>query len=62
MNALASYLRHLIVTGLMVLVAKYRLPAEGAPEAAQALALLVAGTLTGVMVKYIPAAAKLLSK
>lgn len=54
MNAISSYLRHLIVTGLVVLVAKYKLPVEGSAAAADALALLALGTVTWLVIKYAP--------
>lgn len=53
MNALASYLRHLIVTGILILVEKLKLPIEGADAAADAIALSVVGTLSWVIVKYV---------
>jgi hypothetical protein len=58
MSPLASYLRHLIVTGLLLLVAKYKLPEAGAAQAADYLALAALGTITWLAVKYAPALAK----
>lgn len=60
MTAIASYLRHLIVTGLLLLVSSYQLPLAGSEEAANAIALLVLGTGTWVIVKYLPNLAKYL--
>lgn len=55
MNAVASYLRHVIV-GLVVLAAeRIGLPAEGLGVAAEELAVLLVGTLTWLAVKYGPA-------
>lgn len=53
MNALASYLRHLIVTGLLVAVEKLKLPIEGADAAADVIALFLVGTLSWWFVKYV---------
>lgn len=53
MNALASYLRHLIVTGILLLVEKLKLPIEGANAAADVIALAVVGTLSWWFVKYL---------
>jgi hypothetical protein len=53
MNAFASYLRHLIVTAILLAVEKLQLPIEGADKAADAVALLVVGTLSWWFVKYI---------
>lgn len=53
MNALASYLRHLIVTGILILVEKLKLPIEGANAAADVIALAVVGTLSWWFVKYL---------
>jgi hypothetical protein len=52
MNALASYLRHLIVTGLLIAIERYKLPIEGAEDAAHAIALFIIGTGTWLLVKY----------
>ena len=54
MNALASYLRHLIVTGILIAVEKLKLPIEGADQAADVIALVVVGTLSWAVVKYAP--------
>ena len=54
MNAIQSYIRHLIVTGLVLLIAKYKLPVEGSAEAANALALGAIGTVTWLVIKYAP--------
>ena len=53
MNALASYLRHLIVTGLVMAVEKLGLPTEGLAEGADVVALAVVGTLSWLAVKYV---------
>ena len=53
MNAFASYLRHLIVTALLLAVEKLKLPIEGADKAADVIALAVIGTLSWWFVKYI---------
>ena len=53
MNALASYLRHLIVTALLLAVEKLKLPIEGADKAADVIALAIIGTLSWWFVKYI---------
>jgi len=58
MNPLTSYLRHLIVTGLLLILAKAKLPEAGAAEAADYLALAAIGTITWAVVKYAPAFAK----
>jgi len=46
MNALASYLRHIIVTGILIAVDKIGLPIEGASAAADIIALAVVGTVS----------------
>jgi len=53
MNALASYIRHLIVTGLVIAVEKLGLPTEGLAEGADVVALAVVGTLSWLVVKYL---------
>ena len=53
-SAFASYLRHLIVTGITVLLAKWKLPLEGADAFADSIALFVIATLTWLFVKYAP--------
>ena len=53
MNALTSYLRHVIVTGLLFTVEKLHLPIEGAPAAADIIALALVGTISWAFVKYI---------
>jgi hypothetical protein len=53
MNAFASYLRHLIVTAILLAVEKLKLPIEGADAAADAIALAVVGTLSWWFVKYL---------
>jgi hypothetical protein len=60
MNPIASYLRHIIVTGIILLIAKLKLPVEGADAFADGIALFAIGTLTWAMVKYAPALAKFL--
>jgi hypothetical protein len=54
MTALASYLRHCLVVLILFLVERYKLPVEGAEDAAHAVALAVVGTLTWLLVKYGP--------
>lgn len=51
---IASYLRHLIVTGIVFLAAKWHLPEAGLNEFAQGIALIVIGTGTWAIVKYAP--------
>lgn len=51
---IASYLRHLIVTGIVYLAAKWQLPEAGLNEFAQGLALIVIGSGTWAVVKYAP--------
>ena len=58
MNALQSYLRHLIVTGIVILVEKTKLPLEGAAEAADMIALLAVGTATWLVTKQLPVLAR----
>jgi hypothetical protein len=58
MNALQSYLRHLIVTGLVLAVEKTKFPLEGAAEAADVIALAVLGSLTWLVAKYGPVLAR----
>jgi uncharacterized membrane protein (DUF373 family) len=53
MNAIASYLRHIVVTGLVMLADKLALPEEGLAEAADVIALTVVGTLSWLFVKYV---------
>lgn len=53
MNALASYLRHLIVTAILLAVEKLKLPIEGADAAADVVALFIVGTLSWWFVKYV---------
>lgn len=62
MNALASYIRHLIVTGILLLVEKHKLPIEGADAAADVIALAIVGTLSWWFVKYVAPKIKLLKK
>ena len=59
MNALASYLRHLIVTSILIAVEKLKLPIEGADQAADVIALVVVGTLSWWFVKYVAPKIKL---
>lgn len=54
MNPITSYLRHIIVTGILLVAEKYQLPVEGMEDAAHALGLLVVGSLTWATVKFIP--------
>lgn len=51
-NALQSYVRHLIVTGLLLLLEKLRLPVDGAEDAMNIIALAITGTLSWLVVKY----------
>ena len=60
MTALSSYLRHLIVTAVLIAVEKVNLPVEGSEDAANALSLLVLGTGTWAIVKCAPQAAEFL--
>ena len=53
MNALLSYIRHLIVTGLVMAVEKLGLPTQGLAEGADVIALAVVGTLSWLVVKYV---------
>ena len=53
MNALASYLRHLIVTAILLAIEKLKLPIEGADKAADVIALVIVGTLSWWFVKYV---------
>lgn len=53
MNAFASYLRHLIVTAILLAVEKLKLPIEGADAAADVIALTLVGTLSWWFVKYV---------
>ena len=53
MNAITSYLRHLIVTAVLLAVEKLKLPIEGADAAADVIALTVVGTLSWWFVKYV---------
>ena len=53
MNALASYFRHLIVTGILIVVEKLKLPVEGADDAANVIALAVVGTVSWWFVKFV---------
>ena len=52
MNALASYIRHLIVTGIIILAEKFKLPVDGIEDAANYIALAVIGTGTWLITKY----------
>jgi hypothetical protein len=52
MNALSSYIRHLFVTGILLAVEKFKLPIEGAEDAANALSLILIGTLSWLFAKY----------
>lgn len=58
MTAITSYLRHLIVTFVIFCVEKFQLPIEGSEDAAHALAILIIGTITWAIVKYLPNIAK----
>lgn len=54
MTAITSYLRHLIVTGVLVVIERTNLPVEGSHDAANAISLLAVGSLTWAIVKYAP--------
>jgi len=58
MTAISSYIRHLIVTGVLLFIERAKLPVEGAEDAAHALALIAIGTATWAIVKYTPEFAK----
>lgn len=58
MTAISSYTRHLIVTAVLLLIERAKLPIEGAEDAAHAIALLAIGTATWAVVKYAPELAK----
>lgn len=58
MTAITSYIRHIIVTSLLLLIEKFKLPVEGSEDAAHAIALIAIGTLTWALVKYAPQFAK----
>ena len=52
MNALSSYIRHLLVTGIILLAEKFKLPVEGVEDAANYIALAVIGSVTWLITKY----------
>ena len=58
MTAITSYLRHLVVTAVLLFIEKTNLPVEGSEDAAHALALSIIGSLTWAIVKYAPELAK----
>ena len=58
MTAISSYLRHLVVTAVLLFIERAKLPVEGAEDAAHAIALLAIGTATWAIVKYAPELAK----
>ncbi len=58
MNPISSYLRHLIVSVIVMLLAKYKFPLDGAAPFADAFALSILGTITWAAVKYAPNLAK----
>lgn len=58
MNPIASYFRHLVVTAIVLLLAKCKFPLEGADAFADALAVFVCGTIVWAIVKYLPDLAK----
>lgn len=60
MTAITSYLRHLIVTGVLVTIERTNLPVDGSQDAANAISLLAVGTLTWALVKYAPRVADFL--
>lgn len=51
---IVSYLRHLVVVAVLFLVEKFKLPVEGSEDLAHAIALLLVGSLTWLLVKYAP--------
>ena len=53
MNALISYLRHAIVTWLLVILEKYQFPVEGLEDAVNLVVLTALGTLSWAFVKYV---------
>ena len=53
MNALQSYIRHLLVTALLLAIEKFKLPVEGAEDAVNVIALAVTGTISWAVVKYL---------
>lgn len=52
MNVFTSYLRHLLVIGILFLVEKWKLPIDGSEDAANWIALSFVGTLTWIVSKY----------
>ncbi|MEO5915577.1 MAG: hypothetical protein ABIS50_15190 [Luteolibacter sp.] len=54
MNPVTSYLRHLIVAGILLFLAKYKLPLDGADAFADGVALFAIGSVTWLIVKYAP--------
>jgi len=60
MTAITSYLRHLIVTGVLVAIERTNLPVDGSHDAANAISLLAVGSLTWAVVKYAPKIAEFL--
>ena len=62
MNALLSYIRHVIVAVILLIVEKSSLPLEGAEDAANLIALVVTGTISWLAVKYIAPLIKFKSK
>ncbi len=57
-NPIASYLRHLIVVGIVLLLAKFKFPLDGADTFADAASLSLLGSSTWALVKYAPNLAK----
>lgn len=60
MNAISSYVRHVIVTFIVLLATKWQLPEAGLSDFAEGVALLAIGTITWLLVKYAPELAKFL--
>ncbi|MEI8342528.1 MAG: hypothetical protein WCH43_13470 [Verrucomicrobiota bacterium] len=58
LNPIASYLRHLIVVGVVLLLAKLKFPMDGASAFADAFSLSLLGSVTWAIVKYAPNLAK----
>ncbi|MEI7955033.1 MAG: hypothetical protein WCJ66_07690 [Verrucomicrobiota bacterium] len=59
-NPIASYLRHLIVVGVVLLVEKFKFPMDGADAFADSAALSLLGSVTWLLVKYLPTFAKII--
>jgi hypothetical protein len=53
MNPLQSYIRHIIVTAVIITAEKFKLPIDGAEEAVNVIALSLVGTASWLFVKYV---------